>query len=331
MRIAILDDYHQAFGSLPPIARLRQHPQVDEVRIVTEPFASVDDMARRVGDCEIFIAIRERTRFPADVFERLPALRFIAQTGNHAYHIDLAAATRHRIAVGLSATPSGGSRGAAELTIGLMLALVRRIPYYNTLVHQGEWEVPFGWVLEGKTLGILGLGKVGKHVAHLASAFGMRILAWSPTLTAIEAARLGAERMDLDALLSAADIVTVHAALSDASRGLLDAKRLARLRPQAFLINTARGPIIDEAALVDLLQHRRIAGAALDVFDREPLPPDHPLTRLDNVILTPHIGWPTDAAYASFAQAAAIMVEHFLARQYDEVVNLDAILAPGKE
>jgi phosphoglycerate dehydrogenase-like enzyme len=227
----------------------------------------------------------------------------IAQTGSHAYHIDFAAAAECGVIVAKAA--GGFSNGAAELAIGLMISVMRQIPAADAAVKRGEWRTPLTQVLHAKTLGIIGLGNIGRHVATIARAFGMRVLAWSPRLTD-DAARAGnAERRELDALLAGSDIVSIHLTLSPQSRGLLNAARLALMKPTACLINTARGPIVDEAALIAALGSGRLAGAGLDVFDTEPLPAGHAMTKLPNVVLTPHLGWPTDEAYARFADAAA--------------------------
>lgn len=296
MRVAILDDIHCAYEGTEGVRRLRE---AAEVRIFTGPFGA--PTALRGYDA--LVANRERTRFTRGLLEALPELRIIAQTGNHAYHIDFVAAAERGIVV---AKASGGfSRGAAELAMGLALAVMRRIPAEDQAVRRGEWRTPLTPVLHGKTLGILGLGRVGGHVARIAMAFDMRVLAWSPRLTDAAARAAGAERRELDELLAEADVVSIHLALAQGSRGLLDARRLGLMKPTAYLINTARGPIVDEAALVAALAAGRLAGAGLDVFDREPLPAGHPLTTLPNVVLTPHLGWPTDEGYANFADAAA--------------------------
>jgi phosphoglycerate dehydrogenase-like enzyme len=295
VRVAILDDIHNAYEGTEGVRRLRERA---EVRIFTAPFG--DPSALRGRDA--VIANRERTRFTAALLEQLPDLRIIAQTGNHAQHIDLGAATRRGIVV---ARASGGfSVGAAELAIGLAIAVMRRIPAADDALRRGEWRSASTPVLHGKTLGIVGLGRVGQHVARLGGAFGMRVLAWSPHLTDAVSAAAGAEYRPLDRLLQESDVVSIHATLTAESRGLIDARRLRLMKPTAYLINTARGPIVDGRALVSALQERRIAGAGLDVFDEEPLPPDHPLSLLPNVVMTPHIGWPTDEGYDRFATAA---------------------------
>jgi phosphoglycerate dehydrogenase-like enzyme len=211
------------------------------------------------------------------------------------------------------AKASGGfSTGAAELTIGLAIAVMRHVPLGDSAVKAGLWPTPLGHELCGKTLGIVGLGHVGRHVARIANAIGMRVLAWSRRSDRAAAAAVGAEPAELDELLRAADVISVHATLGEQTRGLIDARRLGLMKPSAYLINTARGPIVDEAALVDALAQGRIAGAALDVFDTEPLPAGHPLASLPNVVLTPHLGWPTDRKYEQFAEAAADVLLAYL-------------------
>jgi phosphoglycerate dehydrogenase-like enzyme len=295
VRVAILDDIHHAWEGTDGVRRLRERA---EVRIFTAPFG---DPANLRG-FDALIANRERTRFTRELLAQLPDVRVIAQTGNHASHIDFAAARDRGITIAQAS--AGYSIGAAELVFGLAAAVMRQIPANDAAVRRGEWPAPSTPVLHGKTLGIVGFGRVGQHVARIAIAYGMRVVGWSRSLTDAAAAASGAERRELDDLLREADVVTVHVSLAASSRGLIDARRLASMKPTAYLINTARGPIVDEAALVAALAERRIAGAGLDVFDREPLPPGHPLTTLPNVVLTPHIGWPTDDGYQRFAASA---------------------------
>ena len=296
MRIAILDDIHDAWAGTEGVKRLRERA---DVRIYTGPFGAPE--ALRGFDA--LVANRERTRFDAAMLASLPDVRIIAQTGNHAYHIDLAAAEARGVVVAKAA--GGFSNGAAELAFGLAMAVMRRIPASDAAMKRGEWATPMTSVLHGKTLGIVGLGRIGRHVAGIARAFGMRVIAWSRRLDDATAAAAGVERRDLDALLVESDVVSIHATLSAESRGLIDARRLALMKRSAVLVNTARGPIVDEAALVAALAAGRIAGAGLDVFDVEPLPAGHRLAALPNVVLTPHLGWPTDEAYERFAESAA--------------------------
>ena len=307
MRIAILDDFHQAYEHTQGVRRLREHA---EVKIFTQAFGT----PQALRGFDALLANRERTRFTRELFAQLPELRILAQTGNHAYHIDLAAAATHGVVV---AKASGGySTGAAELAIALAMALMRQIPAQDAAVKGGVWRTPRTEVLNGKVMGVVGLGHVGRHVARVARALEMRVLAWSPRLDDETAAAQGVQRAELDELLGAADVVSVHLTLSPQSRGLLDAARLALMKPSAYLINTARGPIIEEPALIAALSEGRLAGAGLDVFDEEPLPAGHALTKLHNVILTPHLGWPTDQAYERFAVAAAdVLLAHLEGRE----------------
>jgi len=302
MRIAILDDIHGAWDSTDAVRRLRERA---EVRVFTVPFGAPSALS----GFDVLIANRERTRFTRALLEQLVDVRVIVQTGNHAAHIDFAAAAERGILV---AQASGGySIGAAELAIGLALAAMRQIARQDAAVRRGEWHTPSTPVLHGKTLGVIGLGRVGAHVARIGQGFGMRVLGWSPRLTDAAAAAAGAERHELDALLALADVVTIHASLTPTSRGLLDARRLALMKPTAYLINTARGPIVDEEALLAALTARRIAGAGLDVFEQEPLPAGHPFMKLDNVVLLPHLGWPTDDGYRRFAESACdVLLAH---------------------
>ncbi len=296
MRIAILDDIHNAYEATSGIHRLREHA---EVQIFTKPFG--DPSVLR--DFDALIANRERTRFTRQLLEQLPNLRIIAQTGNHAYHIDLPAAEALKIVVAKAA--GGFCRSAGELAIGLMIAVMRQIPIVDREVKNGRWPTPMTPVLHGKTLGIVGLGKIGRHVAKIATAFEMKVLAWGRRLSSDAAAQAGTEYRELDDLMRSSDVVSIHATLSEETRGLIDAKRLALMKKTSVLINTARGPIVDELALCAALSSGQIAGAGLDVFDKEPLPPGHPLTKISNVVLTSHLGWPTDEMYSQFANAAA--------------------------
>jgi phosphoglycerate dehydrogenase-like enzyme len=296
MRVAVLNDIHNAYKDTAGIRRLREHAQVE---IFTEPLSGPGDLK----GFDAVIANRERTLFSAQFMAQLPDLRIIAQTGNHAYHIDLDAAQKLNIVI---AKATGGfCTSAGEFTFGLMMALMREIPWVDSAVKRGEWPTPMTRVLRGKTLGIVGLGNIGRYVAQVAQVFGMNVVVWGPRLKPEDATAVGAKALELDDLMRQSDIVSVHATLAPESRGLLDARRLGLMKPSAYIVNTARGPIIDEAALVQALAEHRICGAALDVFDQEPLPKGHALTSLPNVILTSHLGWPTDEMYAQFANAAA--------------------------
>jgi D-3-phosphoglycerate dehydrogenase len=317
MKVAILDDYQHAFEHSAAISRLRQHA---EVAIYTEKLAA-DALVRALSGCQAIISIRERTLFPAELLRALPDLELIVQTGSHAYHIDLEAATKAGILIGLAP----GGTGAAELTFGLMISLMRRIADCDHALRQGRWPLVLGIVLKGKTLGILGLGKIGSEVARIGLAFGMTPIAWGPTLTKERAEKAQVSFLSLEEVLQTADVVSVHLKLSDLSRGLLNEGRLRLMKKSAYLVNTARGAIIDETALVKILQERAIAGAALDVFVEEPLPPNHPLLQLDNVVLTPHLGWPTDSGFEGFAQNATNVILNYMRRDVVGALNPEAL------
>ena len=285
-KVAVLDDYHGVFDRDPSIERLRERVPVD---VFTAKLASLE----RLAPYPILIALRERTRFDAAFFERLPGLELIAQTGNHAYHVDVAAATRAGVLIGMASSDTQSmaavARSTIELSFGLMLAVLRRIPQTDQAMRSGQWPSFAGRTLYGKKLGVLGLGRIGREIALLAQAFGMQVLAWGPTLTPERAAKSGAAFMELDALLGAADVVSVHLKLSDESRGLLDERRLRMMKPDAVLVNTARGGLVDEGVLAALLRDGKLGGAALDVFDNEPLPAGSALAGAPRLILTPHI------------------------------------------
>jgi len=321
VRVAVLDDHHRVFDADLAIQSLRRRVPVD---VYTDRLG-----LERLRPYPILIGLRERTRFDAAFFEALPGLELISQTGNHAYHIDMDAATKAGVLVGMAssdvATMGAIARSTIELTFGLMIAVLRRIPHTHSAMGRGEWPSFAGHTLAGKKLGILGLGRIGREVATLARAFGMQVLAWGPTLTAERAARSDATFMELDALLEEADIVTVQLKLSEQSRGLLNEERLRRIGPRGVFINTARGAIVDETALARVLAERALGAAGLDVFTEEPLAPDSPLRRLDNVVLTSHLGWPADLTYATMARAAVSIVEAYLDGKYTGAVNPDAL------
>ncbi len=318
MKVTVLDDYQRAFEGTEAIRRLRQNA---DVQILTEKLPTAEALVGALKGTQAIIPIRERTQFPASLLRSLTDLEVISQTGNHAYHVDMEAAT----AAGIVVAMAPGRNSAAELTFGLMLAVMRRIPQTDRAMRQGDWPLVLGYVLRDKILGILGLGKIGTEVARIGHAFGMRIIAWGPTLTPERAGRAHATYRTLEELLREADVVSVHLALSDQSKNLLDEARLRLMKRSAYLINTARGAIVDEQALVKILQEQAIAGAALDVFIEEPLPPKHPLLRLDNVVLTPHLGWPTDSGFAGFAENAVNNILDYMAGKLTRVVNPEAL------
>jgi len=305
-RLAVLDDYQGEVLALPYWQRLTGRVRIDHYR---DTLGDEDALARRLDPYEILVPIRERTRFPASLLTRLPALQLLALTGRNSGHVDVPAATARGVLV---VETTGSGVAAIELTIGLIVAGVRRITQEDRALRAGRWQTSIGVDLAGKTLGVVGLGRIGGRVAAFGRFLGMRVLAWGPTLTPERAAAGGAEYVSLERLMTESDVVTLHTRLSDLTRGMISARHLALMKPSAYLINTARGPLVEEAALLEALQLRRIAGAALDVYDVEPLPAGHPLLALDNVVLTPHIGYVTREAYDAFFSQVVENVETYL-------------------
>jgi len=289
LRCAILDDYLNLTLQIADWSRVGD--RVD-VTVFNQPFASPDTAAAALKDFDIICAMRERTPFPRALFAALPKLKLLITSGMRNAAIDLEAAKDHQVV--LCGTQWGRDPTAA-LTMGLILELTRNVGRENARMHAGEPLQKFvGIEIEGRTLGVVGLGKLGAKVSALAKAFGMNVIAWSPNLTVERCREVGVGYATKEELFGAADIVTVHMVLSQCSRGLIGQEDLARMKPTSFLVNTARGPIVDEAALLETLQQRKIAGAAIDVFSVEPLPVDHPFRKLDNIVLTPHLGYVTE-------------------------------------
>ena len=305
-RIAILDDYQGTVLSLPYWARLSGRAALDAFR---DTIVSEDGLVRRLAPYEILVLIRERTRFPASLIARLPALELLALTGRNSGHVDFSAATERGV---LITETEGSTSSTVELTIGLMLATVRGIPQEDRAMREGRWQTRMGIELSGKTLGILGLGRIGSRIAAFGKLLGMRVFAWGPTLTAERATAGGVTHVPLDTLFRESDVVSLHLRLSEKTRGVVTAGLLSLMKPTAFLINTARGPLVDEAALVAALRERHIAGAGLDVYDEEPLPADHPLLTLENVALSPHKGYVTQEGYHIFFRQVVENVESYL-------------------
>ncbi|WP_410649408.1 D-2-hydroxyacid dehydrogenase family protein [Amycolatopsis sp. cmx-4-54] len=305
MKIAILDDYQEValgFGDWDSLGA--------DIEVFTKPFADPADVVARLRAFEVVVAMRERTRFPAEVLDRLPALKLLVSTGHRNAAIDVAAARRNGVVVcstGYIAAP------AAEHTWALILAAARNVPVEARNMREGGWQTTVGTILSGKTLGLLGLGRLGAGAAKIGQAFGMETIAWSQNLTQEKADPHGVTAVSKDELFARADVLSIHLVLSRRSRGLVGAPELAAMKPTAMLVNTSRGPIVDEAALVDALRRKEIAVAALDVYDVEPLPSAHPLRTLDNVVLTPHIGYVTRETYEIFYRDAVEDIAAFQA------------------
>ncbi|WP_344755711.1 D-2-hydroxyacid dehydrogenase family protein [Gryllotalpicola koreensis] len=301
--MTILDDYQQVALSSADWSAVAQRFELD----VVHEHLETDAAAERLAHSAVVVAMRERTTFPAELFERLPELRLLVTTGMKNAAIDLDAAAARGIAV---SGARGGGNSVAELTIGMMIALTRHFAEEDAAIRAGRWQHTIGPGLQGLTLGVLGLGRLGGPVADLANAFGMRVIAWDRSITSERAARHGATVVDRDALFAESDVLTVHMPLSESSRGLVGVRELGLMKPTAYLVNTSRGPIVDEAALLDALTAGRLAGAALDVYDVEPLPAGHPLRSAPNTLLLPHLGYVTTDQYARFY---ADVVEDILA------------------
>ena len=294
-RCAILDDYQGVALSMADWASLE--PAVT-VQVFRDRIEGHDDLCRALGDFEILCLMRERTPLPSALIAALPNLRFVISTGGQNLSIDVAAANARGITVcGTAALP----HPTVELTFALILEFARRAGRESEAMRAGKpWQDRVGLDLFGKTLGIVGLGRLGTSVAAIAKAFGMTVLAWSPNLTPERCAAAGVAFASKAELLRASDVVSLHIQLSPRTRNLIDAEDLAAMKPGAFLVNTSRGEIVGEAALLAALRERRIAGAAMDVFAREPLSVDHPFRRADNVLLTPHIGFVTEDNYRTY-------------------------------
>ena len=308
-RVAILDDYQDIALSLADWQSLGPEVRVEAFH---ERLASEDALVQELADFDAIVAMRERTQLPRSLLGRLPKLKLLVTRGMRNVAIDAKAAAELGIVVsgtGMLTPPT------AELTWGLILALARHIPKEAQQMRRGGWQTTIGVGLSGKVLGVLGLGKLGSEVARVGRAFQVEVIAWSQNLTAEQASSMGAKRVEKDELFQRADFVSVHLILSKRTRGLVTARELALMKPGAYLINTSRGPIVEERALIDVLTNHKIAGAALDVYDQEPLPDEHPLRRLDNVVLTPHLGYVTVENYRKAYGEAVEDIRAFRAGQ----------------
>jgi D-3-phosphoglycerate dehydrogenase len=324
VKLAVLDDYQRLALASADWQRLERRGV--EVTVFHEAFASMEDAAARLAPFEILVLMRERTPFPRALVERLPTLKFLTFTGLRAGTLDHRACTERRIPV--SSTRAGSTSAVtAEFCFLMMLAAARDLARAERNMRSGRWHEGLrgGTVLEGKRLGVLGLGKLGSRVAGYAKAFGMDVVAWSQNLTPGRAAEAGAKYVSRDELLATSDFVSIHLVLSERTRGLVGAAELARMKPGAVLVNTSRGPIVDEAAMIGALRSGRLAHAALDVYDREPLPVGHPLRSLDNVTLSPLLGYVSEDVYRVFWGDALENVEAWLDGKPIRVVNPEAL------
>jgi phosphoglycerate dehydrogenase-like enzyme len=294
VKIAVLDDYQGAALAMADWSPLEGRA---EIVVFRDHISETEALIARLAPFDVVCVMRERTPLTREIIERLPGLRLIASTGAGNASIDLEAAREHGVAI---AHTGYTSHGAIELTWALILGAVRHIPDEAASFRAGGWQVAVGGDLARRTLGIVGLGRIGSAGARIAAAFGMNVIAWSPNLTPEKAEAAGARFVTKDELFRQADIVTVHMVLGKRSRGIVGAAELGQMKPTAWLVNTSRGPLVDETALLDALLKKRIAGAALDVFAIEPLPADHPFRALPNVVATSHVGFVTRETYEIF-------------------------------
>jgi phosphoglycerate dehydrogenase-like enzyme len=305
--IAILDDYQNVALKMADWSKLQAG---NRIQVFNKPFASVEAAAQALQGFEVVGIMRERTPFTRALFEKLPALKLLVTTGKRNASVDLAAAKDRGVMV---CNTGGAGRATAELAIGLMIALARHLDVEFQNMRSGGWQTTVGFDLDGKTLGLLGLGTLGSKVARIGKAIGMKTIAWSENLTPERAQEQGAVRVDKDELFRQADVISINTVLSPRTRGLVGAREFGLMKPTALLVNTSRGPIVDEAALLAALRENRIGGYGADVYDAEPLPASHPLRKEPRAVLTPHIGYVTEETYRDFYAGMVAAIEAWLA------------------
>jgi phosphoglycerate dehydrogenase-like enzyme len=319
MNIAVLDDYLSVSQRFADWSRI--HARAD-VTVFTRPLRVPDEAASTLAKFDILCTLRERMPIPRALIECLPRLKYIVVTGKRYDTVDVAAAAERGILVSNTPVTGSGSGAVVELTWGLILALARHIASEDRLMRSGGWQHQTGITLKGRKLGVVGLGGLGQGVARIGAAFGMEVVAWSPNMTDERAAAAGARHVTKEELFATSDVITLHLALAESTVGVVGAPELARMKPTAYLVNTARGALVDEGALVETLRAGRIAGAGLDVYATEPLPLDHPLRGLSNVVLTPHLGYFTQEMLTTYYSDAIAAIEAYLDGTPIRVVNL---------
>jgi D-3-phosphoglycerate dehydrogenase len=305
--LIILDDWE---GRIQASTCWNQVKELVEIKFLKEPIERANDA--EIEQAQFLMALRERTTLDEQVFKRMPNLKMVLQTGGHAYHINKSAAQKQNIVVALGRRVKAPLISVPELTFAFALSLMHKIHQGNKTMHNGQWQLFTGRTLSKRRLGILGLGRHGSRVAQIAStAFNMEVVAWDRAVNTYEPSNVF-KRLSLDELLETSDVVSIHLRLSKESAGLMNKTRLEKMKAGAILINTSRGAIVDENALVEVLTKGTLAGAGLDVFAQEPLATDSSLRKLDNVILTPHIGWTVEEAFEEFAQIACTQLIEYL-------------------
>lgn len=324
-KIAILDDYAEVALKLADWQVLKGKAEIT----VFDRHLSQDEAAAALQPFDVICTVRERMSMPRSLFERLPNLKMVTIVGMSLPNLDMAAATEHGVIVCHSnfANPLFANimNATPELTWGLLIATVRHMSLEDRRMRAGGWQSTVGMILAGRTLGLLGLGRIGKRMAAYGRAFGMEVIAWSQNLTDETAASVGARRVTKDDLFRLSDVLSIHVVLSERTRGLVTARELALMKPEAFLINTSRGPIVVEADLIDALKSGRIAGAGLDVFDIEPPPADHPFRSMDNVTIAPHLGYVTHETLRAFYSDTIDAVVAFAEGKPIRIANPDAL------
>ena len=319
VHIAVIDDYQSVAEKLADWDSLPAGTQVD---FYQDHVSDLESLVDRLGDYQIIQFMRERTPFTKNLIDALPQLELLSGTGGNFRSFDIEAATERGVLI----TRSGGAGSSTEeLAWGLILSVARCIPQEDRAMREGRWQTQLGVGLSGRKLGVIGMGRLGSRVARIGQAFGMELLAWSPWQTVERAAENNAKYLPRDQFFSQADVITIHIPLTDESVGLVNAQDLKNMKSSAYLINTARGPIVNEIDLVEALQAGSIAGAGLDVFDEEPLPSDHPLLKVPNTVLTPHIGFVSEESYRAFYTNGLDNIKAYLAGNPTNMVNPEAL------
>jgi phosphoglycerate dehydrogenase-like enzyme len=319
-RVAILDDFEQIANTVPAYGKLKERT---DVAVFRERLDTSERIVAALRDFDAILLMRERTRLSDNEYRQLPKLKFISQTGRTSVHLDLPSASKHGIAV--AGTPADNGSSTKELTIALILALLRKIPQVAGRMRTESWPPITGRILESKTVGILGFGRIGKEVGRILKAFNTRVLAYSRTLTAERASEIGAESVSMETLLRESDIVSIHINLNTQTRGIIGEKEFGLMKPGALLVNTARGPIVSEPAMIKALESGHLGGVALDVFDIEPLPMDHPLRRFEHAILLSHRGYATVEILSERYEQALTNILDFIDRKPVKLLNPEVL------
>lgn len=321
-RIAILDDYNNVALSMADWSAVQARCRVD---VIDRALAVPEEAARVLAPYDVLCHLRERTAMPRVLIEALPNLKMMTITGSSHRTLDMTAASECGVLVCGAVDRPGGGHGTPELVFGLMLALARKIVREDHNIRAGRWQSTIGITLNGKTLGVLGLGKLGTRVARIGAAFGMKVIAWSPNLTHERAAAAGALLVSKNELFEQSDFLSLHIVLSDRTTGIVGAPELTLMKRNAFLINTSRGPLVDEAALLECLREKRIAGAGLDVYHHEPMGKGHPLYALDNTVLTPHLGYVVEESFRPYYEDTVESILAWLDGKPVRVANPQAL------